>query len=245
MWHTDSPATSPSRGGGRTHSNSRAGTEQHPRPTRALAAGRQTRGAPGPRLVRLRRGNTRPRGPYHLAQFSPGPVFATSPTPPAPTRLRAPLAASHAPPFLSGATLPRDAPGDPTGKRWTPPPRPARPSHTGPPGLARGRARAGSQRGRPPLPYALPGATARPGRGSPPRRAGAPTPVHDQGSGPAALRPPPPAPSPRLPRHGLGRGPRSATWPPRRTPAAPGCGAGTHPARGPRRPALLSASPPC
>lgn len=116
MWHADSPVTSPSRGGGRTHSNSRADTQQHPtRPGRSQGAGRP---AAGPARSSLGCGEATP-GPHAWRKCRQAPS-AAPPASPAPTCLRASRAAPHTRPFLSGTTLTWDAPGTPSGPRWSP-----------------------------------------------------------------------------------------------------------------------------
>lgn len=216
MWHADSPVTSPSRGGGRTHSNSRADTQQHPSPARALAGGRQTRGGPSPQPVRLWRSNTRPP---RLAQVSPGPVRRSTCASRAHLPSGLPRSSAHTPlPLGDHPHLGR--PGYPLRAALEPRPRPARPSHSGPRALRGGVcARRGGADNRN---YPTPVLERRPGRAGPSRRSplGGPglpalSVTEPQAPRRCDLRPP----SPQRSHGGLGRGPRSATWRPGRTPA--------------------------
>lgn len=146
MWHADRPVTSPSRGGGRTHSNSPADSEQHPRgrPRRWQQSGRAA--------ARPARGSSDREGAMPgltdlttWRDYRQAPS-AAPPTPAAPACLWAPLRFPTRP--LSSRGL--SSPGGPQEPPQGSPGRPARPSHAhGPPGLARGRACAGGRRGRP------------------------------------------------------------------------------------------------
>lgn len=162
MWHADSPVTSPSRGGGRTHSNSRAGSEQHRgRSGRSQRAGRPAAcpargslgceeaipGLPDPTTCR----NFRQAPGRHFTY----PSCSHLPSGPARSLSRTPLPLRGLPhPGCPGRSL-RAAPAAPAAARP--------PFAHGPPGLARGRVCAGKRRGRQRLPHAHPGAAAGPG----------------------------------------------------------------------------------
>lgn len=187
MWHADS-LVPPSLGEeGRLIQT----PQQHPSPTRALAAGTD------PRLARLGSGTDGPGRPDPRRDARQAPC-AASPTPAAPACL--------GPRSQLLTPLPAQGPPSPGMRRA---PRSVCPPHAG--GRALRGACARRQRGRPPRARseAAAGPAGR-GRSSNPRR--------DRGSGPAVQRPPPP-PSARQPAR-PGRWPSLGCAGARRCPAA-------------------------